>query len=115
MQVKTIVTIFLVCLFTAAVSFAGDAEKKGAENMEIDGGSRGMVPFPHSLHQTTLEDCTVCHSIFPMEKGSIDRLKAEGTLKKKQVMYRSCMECHRDKKKAGENSGPTSCSQCHVR
>ncbi|MFO7748974.1 MAG: cytochrome c3 family protein [Desulfobacteraceae bacterium] len=115
MQVKTVVIIFLVCLFTAAASFVVAAEKKGAEKMELNGGSRGMISFPHSLHQNALEECTVCHSIFPMEKGSIDRLKAEGTLKKKQVMYRSCIQCHRDKKKAGESYGPTSCSQCHAR
>ena len=100
-----------VCILTAAET------DRGAENMTLDGGSRGPVPFPHHRHQTSLaNDCDICHSVFPQEAGSIVRLKQAGTLKpKRDVMNRQCTKCHRTKKRAGEKSGPTGCSSCHQR
>ena len=82
-----------------AVSLA--AENPGAESMDLEGGKRGKVPFPHRLHQKDLGDCQICHSVFPQESGAVEKLKAEGTLKKKYVMNKLCTKCHKAKKKAG--------------
>lgn len=88
-------------------------ENRGAAEMVLTGGRTGDVPFPHSAHQQgTMADCTACHTLFPQEKGSIERLKAEGDLKPKAVM-KDCQKCHRQRKKAGEKSGPTGCKGCH--
>ena len=96
---------------TIAVSLA--TENQGAENIKLDGGQRGSVSFPHRQHQKNLADCQICHSIFPQEAGAIKKLKAQGALKKKHVMNKLCTKCHREKKKAGQRSGPTTCTKCH--
>lgn len=81
----------------------------------LNGGTRGKVPFPHQKHIDSLGDCNVCHDIYPTTLGSIDALKNTGTLKKKYVMNKQCTKCHRARKKAGDNTGPTKCSTCHIR
>jgi hypothetical protein len=112
----------LVMGLTAIALIAGAAavmsmaeENQGAENMELYGGKRGEVPFPHRQHQENLGDCQICHSVFPQETGSIEKLKAEGKLKKKYVMNKLCTKCHREKKRAGQQSGPTTCTKCHIK
>jgi len=87
----------------------------GAAEMLIEGGSRGKIPFPHRTHQEVLGDCNKCHDLFPQETGAITRLKKSGDLKKKQVMNKSCVKCHKTMKKGGAKAGPTTCSKCHVR
>ncbi len=106
--------IGLSLIFTLTVAWAS-GEDKGAANMILEGGKRGNVPFPHRQHQETLQDCQICHALFPQQAGSIETLKAAGTLKKKQVMNKQCTKCHRSKRKAGEKTGPVACKTCHVR
>jgi Class III cytochrome C family len=90
-------------------------ENKGTANIQIEGGTRGSVPFPHRIHQDMLGDCKICHAVFPQEAQSLTRLKNEGQLKPKEVMNKQCVKCHRTEKKAGNKTGPTTCSKCHVR
>lgn len=87
----------------------------GAKDMELYGGERGKVPFPHHKHQIVLEDCDICHSLFPQKAGGIAELIQKGDLKIKQVMNDHCKKCHREKKKAGEKTGPITCSKCHIK
>jgi cytochrome c7-like protein len=101
--------VFLTCALAAAV------QNPGAKDMKLDGGNRGVVDFPHHLHQKTIGDCNACHDIFPKTAGIIKDLKEQKKLKKKQVMNKTCIKCHKEKKKAGEKAGPTICSQCHVK
>lgn len=104
------------CLAVAAVSgVCVAAVRSGAESITLYGGSTGNVPFPHRQHQATVGDCAVCHSVFAQTAGAIDEMKAAGTLKKKQVMNKQCIQCHRQKKQNGENSGPTTCRSCHFK
>jgi hypothetical protein len=53
------------------------------------------VPFPTSRPPGSLADCKVCHELFPQEAGAIDKLKASGELKKKQIMNKHCTKCHK--------------------
>lgn len=116
---KTKLFAVLICValaFSAAIAHEGNDHKdKGRESMELNGGSRGKVPFPHKVHQDKLGDCMVCHKVFPHEKGAIDDLKKKKELKKKHVMNELCRKCHNAKQKAGEKTGPTKCSTCHVK
>lgn len=96
-------------------SVAAAEMNNGAEQMMLFGGSRGKVPFPHRMHQDNLNECGSCHSIFPQLSGAIEDMKAKKKLNKKQVMNKLCLKCHRAEKKAGNKSGPTTCSTCHVR
>lgn len=105
-----------VVLLVLSLMLAGGLyalENKGAEQMVLDGRNAGPVPFPHHQHQNTLGDCQVCHRLFPMEAGSINKLKDEGQLARKQVMNKLCIQCHKARIKNGELAGPTSCTQCH--
>jgi hypothetical protein len=99
----------------AAVASSVATQNKGAENLELPGGNRGNVPFPHHQHQEKLGDCEICHSVFPQKSGIIEKLKAEGKLKQKYVMNKLCTKCHKEKRKAGQKAGPTTCSKCHIK
>ena len=105
--------VALMAVSSIAVSRA--TENQGAENIELEGAKRGKVPFPHRQHQKNLKDCQICHSVFPQELGAIQKLKSQGMLKKKYVMNKLCTKCHKQKKKAGQQSGPTKCKNCHIK
>ena len=111
MKLKAI--LFTLTILLAA--FITVAQEKGAEKMDLEGGSRGMVPFPHHVHQNALKDCNLCHAVFGQEAGVIEKMKAEGKLEKKQVMNKLCTKCHKEGKKAQAKTGPVTCNQCHVR
>ena len=113
MKAKPLLFFTLALTFIAAIAFA--VENKGAKELVLSGGKKGNVLFPHHRHQNFLVDCNICHTQFPQEKGSIEKLKSEGKLKKKHVMTKLCTKCHKERKKAGENSGPTKCSKCHIK
>ena len=113
MKTRIILTILLLSFLVGAVVVA--AQNQGNKEIKIDGGKRGAITFPHHLHQDVLGNCNACHSIFPKSPGAIKELIVKKELKKKQVMNKTCIKCHKEKKKAGENAGPTRCSECHVK
>ncbi len=103
----------LTCCFVILPALGIYAQEKGRDEMSLYGGKSGPVPFEHHLHQTVIGDCQACHKDFPQEQGALEKAKADGMLKKKQVMNKTCIKCHRAKKKAGEKTGPTNCKTCH--
>jgi len=111
------VTVALSLILSAAVQspFSSSEQETGAEQITLNGGKRGTITFPHRGHQENLKDCDLCHQHFPQAAGSIDDLKAKGSLKKKWVMKKLCITCHKAKKKEGVKSGPTTCSKCHTK
>ena len=118
MNKKVITTCLAACGIVAGLSLipvSGTvAQDNGRPQLTLNGGHQGPVPFNHQLHQTIVEDCAVCHKDFEKKPGALDEAKKTGALKSKQVMYKTCIACHKAKKKAGEKSGPTSCSACHA-
>lgn len=115
-SMKRVVLVLMVLWGAVSMNPTAHAEiNKGAAKMMLDGGSSGPVPFPHQDHQTRLADCLICHHAFPQEKGSIEKLKSEGLLQKKQVMNKQCIKCHRAEKTAGNQTGPLTCNKCHVK
>jgi hypothetical protein len=98
--------------FGPILSFAGGPQ--GREEISLYGGKSGNILFPHHLHQKAVTDCQTCHADFAQQEGSLEAAKKSGVLKKKQVMNKTCLKCHRELKKSGEPSGPTSCKQCHT-
>ena len=102
-------------LFFGGVWTVLAVQNGGAKDISLKGGSKGVVPFPHHRHQNTLQDCNVCHDLFPQEQGGIERLKKEGKLIKKQVMIKHCIKCHKSLKRNGSPSGPTTCAKCHIK
>jgi len=112
-KAKVVAGLIIGLMVIVAVSQA--IENKGAKDITLVGGKSGNVPFPHHRHQEVIGDCKICHSIFSQEAGVIEELKAEGKLKKKQVMNKLCTKCHRQKKRAGEKGGPVTCKTCHIK
>ncbi len=117
MKIARWVLLLVACMLVAGVplTLSNTQQNKGASEIKLAGGTRGTVSFPHRLHQEKLVDCQICHAIFEQKAGSIEELKAQGKLKKKYVMNTLCTKCHKQKKKAGEKSGPTTCSKCHIK
>ncbi len=117
MNKKVITTCLAACSIVAGLSLIPVsgimAQDAGRPELTLNGGSKGAIPFKHQLHQTIVTDCAVCHKDFGKKPGTLDEAKKTGALKPKQVMTNTCIACHKAKKKAGEKSGPTSCSGCH--
>jgi len=112
---SAVVTAMSVAGLSAAQETAQETIDKGAAEMKLESGRLPAAPFPHRLHQETLDDCNVCHNMFPQKRGAIQKLQEQGKLKKQQVMNQSCIACHKERKTAGESSGPVSCTDCHAR
>jgi hypothetical protein len=109
------ILILLIISTGVAYAYTIQTTNKGAEQIELQGGKSGPVPFPHLVHQDALADCNVCHELFPQEIGAIDKLKASGELQKKQIMNKHCTKCHKKMKKEGQKTGPTTCKSCHIK
>lgn len=113
---KSVALLAIVLLAAGSlISLAAPPQNPGAPEMMLEGGTSGKVPFPHLRHQQKLTDCNQCHLKFPQTPGAIEALKTEGKLAKKEVMNTMCTKCHQEKKRAGELSGPTTCTTCHVK
>lgn len=102
-------------IFVLALLICGFAIAKGSAVITLDGGSKGNIEFPHHRHHNVISDCMTCHKRFEQKPGSIAEAKQTGKYKKMQVMNKLCIACHRTEKKAGNKSGPISCSGCHVK
>ena len=113
MRLRTIIAIVVLIIFSGAIAVA--VQNEGEKEIKLDGGRKGMIDFPHHQHQNAINDCDACHLIFPKKAGSIKDLKTDGKLKKKQVMNKTCLKCHKAKQKAGEKTGPTKCAACHIK
>ncbi|MBU3947656.1 MAG: cytochrome c family protein [Proteobacteria bacterium] len=111
MKNSIIVLLLLLTVIGLNTAYCAD-EKVIKEFVEISGGEKGNITFPHEKHQKTLKDCMICHNLFPKKTGVIAEMITDGKLQKKQVMNH-CLACHREMKKTGEKTGPTSCFQCH--
>jgi c(7)-type cytochrome triheme protein len=109
---RTAATILLLLL--AAICTAAYAEtNKGAALINLYSGKKKSIQFPHATHQTSIGDCSVCHTLFPMTKDTIRERIEQGTMEKKTVMNK-CRDCHKAMEAENKKTGPTSCSKCHT-
>jgi uncharacterized membrane protein len=117
MHARTMLALAAAAALLAALWTAADAQPqdKGAAEIVLEGGTSGNVHFPHQQHQQALADCSTCHSAYPQKAGAIEELKAQGKLEKKEIMNTQCTKCHKERKRAGEKGGPTTCTTCHVK
>ena len=106
-------TVFLFLLVTLLCSLAYAKTESGKAEINLSTGKKKSVQFPHKTHQTKLQNCSLCHDMFPMEENSIKNMIDKGDVKKKTIMN-NCKACHKKMKKAGETTGPTGCSGCHT-
>lgn len=95
-----------------SLAFVGSAFAMGKKVIVLKGGFMGNITFPHEMHQKKLHKCSLCHHLFPMEEGAIQKGIASGKLHKKEVM-KNCEGCHKKMKSEGKTTGPTTCRGCH--
>ena len=107
--------VFIMAVIGLGESASVQTQNQGAAEIVLDGGTSGNVHFPHRQHQEKLRDCAICHSVYPQKAGSIEELKAQGKLVKKEIMNTQCLKCHKEKQRAGEKAGPTTCTTCHIK
>jgi len=113
MKQKKIFSLILMILILTGICFASAVIGPAIIKLNKT-GSMGEVTLPHKLHQKALnQDCNACHNMFPKKIGSIQNQILQKELRKKQVMYKLCINCHKKMKKAGKKAGPTSCNSCH--
>lgn len=112
MNNRIVVFSLVLLILSAAIVFA---HGQGKEEIILYGGKMGKITFPHHMHHGIIKDCMVCHVDFSKEPGALQASKEAGILKKKQVMNKTCLKCHRDRKKAGQAYGPVKCSGCHIK
>ncbi len=111
MKSASVLALVLVSIVCSAAVLAVELNQS-VDEMVLKGGRFGNVPFGHKTHHAAINDCTMCHDLFPKARGSIARLKSEGRLYRRQVMNQ-CTSCHFDRAKKGKKTGPTRCGGCH--
>ena len=109
---KKLILILALIAVLIPVSVVIGSEEEPAESMVLQGGGMGNVSFPHGRHQNIDVDCRPCHEMFAKKAQSIDTLKGDGTLKKKDVMN-MCKDCHKELTTKGQKAGPVKCNECH--
>jgi hypothetical protein len=112
MQKKTVFIFMAATAFLFSGSTGFSSQETGASSIVLEGGSLGNIVFPHGRHQGFAVDCRPCHELFPQESNAINKMKAAGTLQKKDVMN-LCKGCHTDLAAKGEKAGPVACNDCH--
>ena len=80
---------------------------------------RPAVEFDHGLHTTALveQGCDVCHQIqqqklAPRLTSTVDVDDRNGVI---DAYHATCSGCHKERSQAGQESGPITCGECHVR
>ena len=84
--------------------------------------SFGKVTFTHKKHADAVKDCMRCHHTWKKGETSgklckeCHKAKAEEkALSAKDAYHKDCKGCHDEAKKANKPTGPTACTQCHVK
>ncbi len=113
--VTLVFTFPAFCVLQDSLAAEPETSVKGDRMLQLESGKFPPVPFPHHLHQAKLNECNVCHNMFPQSPGAIKDLQGKGVLEKQAVMNENCIACHKDREQAGEASGPLSCMECHIR
>ena len=122
----TLATAALVCVFVLPALYA--VEAPGDLTLSVpEGGTATQAPvdFSHAAHGSF--DCEACHHKWD-GSSEVQPCSAEGChtdLEDKRgdasfykafhdrMSETSCTGCHTAKKKAGEATGPTACTDCH--
>ena len=114
MKKSAFILMGLIFFWFLAGNLSAD-ENRGATQIKIDSGVKGIVNFDHGMHQKNVMDCGQCHDMFQKNPDAIQKAIASGELKKKQVMNKKCLSCHKKSRRENKKFGPVKCSGCHKR
>ena len=120
---KKIIALVVMVAFLAvgAVAFATPAGPAGDLKITKAGSDckKPAVIYNHDKHNAATPDCKTCHHTWdgkdaPKKCSECHKAKKDGkALSSKNALHKSCKDCHKDLKKAGKKTGPTSCKACH--
>ncbi len=115
-----VMVVFLavgVAAFGSPACPAGDLKVTKAEGT----AKKAPVNYNHAKHSAVAPDCKSCHHTWKGD-GAPEKCSECHTAKKdgkklaiKAALHKTCKDCHKDMKKAGKKTGPTSCKGCHVK
>ena len=122
---KKIVALVVMVAFLAVgvVAFAAPAPPTGDLKIVKAAGAekKPAVNYNHEKHMASAPDCKSCHHTWDGE-GAVKKCSECHKAKKdgkaldiKKALHKACKDCHKDMKKAGEKTGPSSCKGCHVK
>ncbi|MFC1856346.1 cytochrome c3 family protein, partial [Thermodesulfobacteriota bacterium] len=60
------------------------------------------------------KSCFECHKEAESEVNG-EKVPALGTTKKDVIFHANCLDCHKAKKKDGNDKAPTKCKGCHAK
>ncbi len=99
---------------------------------KVDHKAYTPVTMPHQKHEKL--DCTACHhkweekdkapqkctasgchDLIGAEGGKMRRVEAAFNAHHDYTSSKSCLGCHKERIKAGEEGGPVLCTKCHPR
>ncbi len=104
-----------VVAFATPAGPAGDLKITKAEGA----AKKPAVNYNHEKHTAAVPDCKTCHHTWKGEGNPEKCSKCHGAKKDgkklsiKNALHKSCKDCHKNLKKAGKKTGPTSCKACH--
>jgi len=136
MLTLTVAALAVVFLFTV-VHASDPADDMTMKSPVFTKHTKGIVTFTHKKHNVdykiacadchhkydggknvykegdAVEKCTACHKEAKAPKG--DKTPKAEKIKKYyySAIHANCSGCHKDLKKAGKPTGPTSCKDCH--
>jgi hypothetical protein len=118
---KKIFVLFIAVSFLAVAGFAFAMPKAPAKDLVVKSAKMKKPPvtFKHVTHAKF--KCSKCHHKWdgkdkPKACDSCHKDKKEGKkLGIKNAAHKTCRGCHRTMKKAGEKTGPTKCTKCHIK
>ena len=119
-------TTLLFCLYACGQEEIIQPEKRSdvltIDTMRVFGElERQPVAFSHDLHTQTLKkqnkDCSTCH--LSDEKGvmsqKFQRLEDIDKQAVMEIYHEKCIECHKEIAGSGQESGPVTCGECHLK
>lgn len=124
--------------FLSGAAFAGDAaDEMKMQSPVFESHTKGLVVFTHKKHAEDYKiACQDCHHVYEggknvwKEGDAVQKCAAchkeakapagDKTPKAEKIkiyyydaIHANCSGCHKDLKKAGKPTGPTSCKDCH--
>lgn len=109
---------FLLSVLLIGGVFAQQKAAKTAKDEYVFKVGYGDVKFNHKNHAEKAKiECKKCHHTGEnVSCKQCHKAKAEGkALSAKDAYHKDCKGCHDEAKKAKKPSGPTACTQCHVK
>ncbi len=118
---KKIVMLVALVAFMAmsVVAFAAPAGPAGELTVtaKMKSDKKPAVKFAHEKHEALA--CKDCHHTWegegdPKKCSECHTGRKSGEkINNKVALHKSCKDCHKKMKKAGEKTGPSSCKACH--